>query len=238
MSDIYLYGGVGTDFDASTLRDKFAASKDNLVTVHINSYGGDVFEGVAISSLIRAERSKGRTVVVQIDGLAASAASYMGLTASDVVMCPGAMMMIHNPAAACFGNAEEMRKTARSLDQCRESIVRLYQWKTGLDSDGIRLSMDAETWLTAEEAVELSLCDRIDTSLPPIEPFTPHNKIANSNLKNMPFKRVKKRGYTPSITEPVENKPDAQDAPSAQDDASAHVLFIGGAVYTRGDEHV
>lgn len=238
MKDVYLYGGVGYDFDATELRKKFEEITDNEVTVHVNSYGGDVFEGVAISSFIRGERSKGRTIHVEVDGLAASAASYMGLTANEVVMSPGSMMMIHNPAAVCEGNADEMRKTARSLDQCRESIVRLYQWKTGLDSDGIRLSMDAETWLTAEEALELGLCDRVDGSLPPIEPFTPHNKIADTNLKNMPFKRVKKRGYTRTITEGEENKAEPEAEPSARDDASEQVLIIGGSVYVRGDEHV
>jgi len=163
MNDIYLYGEVGYDFSGSSFRDELFSNEGD-VSLHINSCGGDVFDGVAISALISDYRRKGNKVVAYIDGLAASAASYMALTADEVVVNSGAQFMIHNPMASClWANADEMRKTADSLDSIKESIVALYVNKTGKDSDEIKADMDAETWLTAEQAVEYGIADRIDT---------------------------------------------------------------------------
>jgi len=167
MSDIYCYGAVGDDwgecFTASDVKDQLAECQGD-VTIHINSGGGDVFQAYAISSLITQHRKShpGCKVTTLVEGIAASAASFMGLTADEVVMAPGALMMIHRAATYVFGNSEQLRKAADDLDKTASGIVTLYENKTGKSEDEITAAMEAETWFTDQEAVEFGLADRVD----------------------------------------------------------------------------
>jgi ATP-dependent protease ClpP protease subunit len=163
MRDVYLYGEVGFDFTATTLRDELTQETGD-VALHINSCGGDVFEGVTISSLIADYRKRtGSTVTAFIDGLAASAASYMALTANEVVLAKGSQVMIHNPMASCmWATAEDMRRCANSLDSVKTSIVDLYERKTGAVREDIEAYMDNETWFTTDEAIDFGIADRVN----------------------------------------------------------------------------
>lgn len=168
MLDIDVYGGIGNDFDEGgvtavsfvrALRD--ADGED--VTIHINSSGGSVFDANTMAEALRGY--KGHTTA-SIEGLAASAASYFALTADDVVINPSALMMIHNPWDFAVGDAEDMRKKADMLDKARSTISAQYARKTGRTVDEIEELMDAETWFTAQEAVEFGLVDRMSDSEP------------------------------------------------------------------------
>lgn len=127
--------------------------------VYINSPGGDVFAGQAIHSMLRRHPA---TVTVYVDGLAASAASIVAMAGDRVIMPRNAMLMIHNPWTIVAGNADTLRKVAEDLDRIRESLVVVYADKTGLERDKISEYLDAETWFTAEEAVELGFADEIE----------------------------------------------------------------------------
>lgn len=168
MLDIDVYGGIGDEFDEGgvtavsfvrALRD--ADGED--VTIHINSSGGSVFDANTMAEALRGY--KGHTTA-SIEGLAASAASYFALTADDVVINPSALMMIHNPWDFVVGDAEDMRKKADMLDKARSTISAQYARKTGRTVDEIEGLMDAETWFTAQEAVEFGLVDRMSDSEP------------------------------------------------------------------------
>lgn len=168
MLDIDVYGGIGDESDEGgvtavsfvrALRD--ADGED--VTIHINSSGGSVFDANTMAEALRGY--KGHTTA-SIEGLAASAASYFALTADDVVINPSALMMIHNPWDFAVGDAEDMRKKADMLDKARSTISAQYARKTGRTVDEIEGLMDAETWFTAEEAVEFGLVDRMSDSEP------------------------------------------------------------------------
>lgn len=168
MLDIDVYGGIGDKFDEDgvtavsfvrALRD--ADGED--VTIHINSSGGSVFDANTMAEALRGY--KGHTTA-SIEGLAASAASYFALTADDVVINPSALMMIHNPWDFAVGDAEDMRKKADMLDKARSTISAQYARKTGRTVDEIEGLMDAETWFTAQEAVEFGLVDRMSDSEP------------------------------------------------------------------------
>jgi ATP-dependent Clp protease, protease subunit len=122
--------------------------------VHINSPGGDVQGGVNIANALRDQRvSKGRTVETIIDGLAASSASIIAMAGSVVRMADNALVMIHNPYGAMVGNATEMRKMGDWLDSIRGQIVATYQWHSKMSADEIAALMDAETWMSADEAI-------------------------------------------------------------------------------------
>lgn len=161
MSEILLYGEVGWDFDAKWL-NRLLDESEGDVTLRVHSPGGDVFDGVAIANTIRRAREGGRRVTAVVDGLAASAASYMCLTCDEVVASPGTVFMIHPPSGGCWGRAEDMRKTARALDACHDSIAELYRRRTGRSAAEVDEAMREETWLTDEEAVVWGLADRID----------------------------------------------------------------------------
>lgn len=127
--------------------------------VYVNSGGGDVFAGQAIYSMLKRHPAR---VTVYVDGLAASIASVVAMAGDRVIMPRNAMMMVHNPWAMVIGTAADMRKMADDLDQIRESLIAAYQEKTDLSRRRLIAMMDAETWMTAEEAVELGFADELE----------------------------------------------------------------------------
>ncbi|MGZ0084573.1 head maturation protease, ClpP-related [Caldibacillus thermoamylovorans] len=165
-AELLLYGLIGdSSWSSDEITPKqFADELKSLgdiseLRVRINSDGGNVFAGQAIHSLLRSHQAK---VTVYIDGLAASIASVIAMAGDTVVMPRNAMMMIHNPWTFGWGNANDFRRIADDLDKIRESIIAAYQEKSGIDRDKLIELLNAETWLTAEEALEHGLIDEID----------------------------------------------------------------------------
>lgn len=168
VGELLLYGDIsdytwwGDEVTPKTFKEELDALGDIAeLRVYINSPGGDVFAGQAIHSMLKRHKAK---VIVYIDGLAASIASVIAVAGDEVVMPANAMMMIHNPWTRGAGNANQFRKLADDLDKIGESIVAAYAGKTGLEHDELVAIMDAETWLTAEEAVEMGFADTLEES--------------------------------------------------------------------------
>ncbi|RAI79305.1 Clp protease ClpP [Macrococcoides goetzii] len=132
------------------------------ITVNINSPGGDVYEGIAIHNMLKRHKAK---VIVNIDGLAASIASVIAM-AGDVVRMPNnAMIMIHNAMSGVVGNANDLREVADLLDKVTSTLMNTYLEKTDkLNTDTLKALLDAETWLTAEEAFSYGFIDEVITS--------------------------------------------------------------------------
>lgn len=144
---------------------EFTAALDELpaetteIQLLINSPGGDVFEGLAILNALR--RHKARVVTV-VEGLAASAASFVALAGDEVVMARNAELMVHDAWGVCVGNAEDMGQMATNLARISDNIASVYADKTGGDVADWRAIMRAETWYSAAEAVDAGLADRVD----------------------------------------------------------------------------
>lgn len=163
VGEILLYGILaestwwGDEVTPKAFSDELKALGDiDELVVRINSRGGDVFAGTTIHSLLRAHKAK---VTVHVDGLAASAASVVAM-AGDVVIMPGnALMMVHNPWTYTAGNADDLRKDADTLDVIREGMIAAYQAKTGLGRQKLIALLEAETWMTAEDAVSMGFAD-------------------------------------------------------------------------------
>ena len=128
------------------------------ITVVINSPGGDC---VAASQIYNMLMEYPADVNVNIDGIAASAASVIAMAGTTVRMSPVSLMMIHNPLTVAMGDTEEMRKAIQLLDEVKESIINAYEIKTGLPRAKLSHLMDAETWMSAKKAYELGFCDEI-----------------------------------------------------------------------------
>ncbi|MDB5053141.1 MAG: hypothetical protein JWM44_1191 [Bacilli bacterium] len=129
------------------------------ITVRINSGGGDVFAGVAIHSMLKRHKAK---IIVYVDGIAASIASIIAMAGDEIIMPSGAMLMIHNPWSWQVGEAKDFRKMADTLDTIRDSMIPIYAEKTGLSDEEIIVLLDAETWLTAAEAVAQGFATQIE----------------------------------------------------------------------------
>ncbi len=147
------WGGVSPGAFARQL-----SGMSGTVHLRVNSPGGDVFAGQAMAQAIREYADD---IVVHVDGLAASAASYVAIAGSKVVMAPGAMLMIHDAWTFAIGNGEELRQTAALLDKIDGSIAEAYAAKSGKPAADFAALMDAETWFTAQEAIDQGLADEI-----------------------------------------------------------------------------
>lgn len=158
---IYIYDVIDADWGVGA-KDVIAAIAEvkdtKVLNIHINSPGGDVFEGRAIMEAIK--RFDGKTVA-HIDSLAASAATSIALAADEVLMSDGALFMIHNASGLVWGDKNAMRDTASLLEKVEGSIVNDYTSKTGKDAAVIVDMMNAETWMTAQEALDDGFVDRI-----------------------------------------------------------------------------
>ncbi|MBW6496000.1 MAG: Clp protease ClpP [Burkholderiaceae bacterium] len=128
------------------------------IDLRLNSPGGSVFDAVAIHNAIK--RHQG-TVTVWIDGIAASAASYVAMAGDEIVMPENAFLMIHDPAGLVAGSAEDMRAMAGALDKVKASLVQGYTAKSGRTAEEVSALMSAETWFDAAEALAQGFADRL-----------------------------------------------------------------------------
>ena len=133
-------------------------SGNGPITIHLNSPGGDC---IAASQIYTMLMDYPGDVTIQIDGMAASAASVIAMAGTRVTMSPTSLMMIHNPFTVAMGDTEEMRKAIQLLDEVKESIINAYQIKTGLSRARISHLMDGETWMNALKAKEMGFCDEV-----------------------------------------------------------------------------
>lgn len=160
--EVFVYGEIGAwGITANQFVQDLRAMDDGVspVIAAFNSIGGDLFDGLAMHNALSrlGERCTGR-----IDALAASAASVAVCGAHRVVIAANAMLMIHNPYTYAGGGAEDFRRVADVLDQTLEAIIAAYKAKApDIDDAELRQMVDAETWLTANEAVALGLADEV-----------------------------------------------------------------------------
>jgi len=168
VGELLLYGPIaestwwGDEVTPKQFKEDLDALGDvSEIRVYINSGGGDVFAGQAIHSILRRHSA---TITVYIDGLAASIASVVAMAGDTVIMPKNAMLMVHNPVAVVIAwmDAASSRKLADDLDKIRESIIAVYEGRTGLERERIIELLDAETWMTAEEALEDWFADEVE----------------------------------------------------------------------------
>lgn len=152
-----LWGGVSAKAFVKNLADITAP----VIHLRINSPGGDVFDARAMVTALREHPAR---LIAHIDGLAASAASYVALACDEVEMAEGAFLMIHNAWGVAVGNRHDLLDMAETLEKIDATILADYETRTGQSATTIRQWMDAETWFTASEALDANFIDRIATT--------------------------------------------------------------------------
>ncbi|OMD20663.1 Clp protease ClpP [Paenibacillus odorifer] len=164
-ADLYLYleiaswgGGYAAHSAKSFKSELDALGEISTLNVYINSPGGDVFEGRAIYNMLKRHKA---FIRVHIDGLAASIAAYIAMAADELIMPNNAMLMIHNAWMNTSGNAKELREAADMLDKVNLSMRQDFLLRSGdkLDEETLTNLLEAESWLTAQEALDYGLCD-------------------------------------------------------------------------------
>lgn len=155
-ADIYIFGDITSqkwnesDVSSYGLAQTVAGLDVDTITVHINSYGGEVAEGMAIYNSLRNSPAKIQTVC---DGFACSAASLIFMAGDERLMNPTSLLMIHNAWSAAEGNAADLRKAAEDLETISEAAATAYQSRVNLTDDALRELLDKETWITPEAAM-------------------------------------------------------------------------------------
>lgn len=155
---LLVYGDVGFDVTPRSVAEALKKSKAQTVNVRISSGGGSAFDGLAIYNLLRAS---GRRIEVDIDGLAASAASVIAMAGDEVRISEAALMMIHNSSNGSHGHADDLRDVADVLDKLDQAIAATYARKSGRSAESFQALMDDETYMTAQEALNAGLVDKI-----------------------------------------------------------------------------
>jgi ATP-dependent protease ClpP protease subunit len=154
VTDLLIYDEIGWwGINAADVADSLAGIKGDL-NVRLNSPGGDVFDGIAIFNQLADHDGQ---VTVTVDGLAASAASFIAMAGDTIRMNRASQMMIHDASGLCIGNAADMTDMAVLLDTISDTIAGIYADRTGTPAAAWRARMHAETWYDAAEAVEAGL---------------------------------------------------------------------------------
>jgi ATP-dependent Clp protease protease subunit len=192
--DIYIYGVIGYEVDEATILEQIKDIDNKPINLYINSGGGGVFVGWAMMSIL------GRLdnhITSHIDGLCASMATGIAMVANKVVMNENALFMVHNASSGAWGNSSDLRKKADMLDKIDNQLISNYAQKTNLNEDEVRVLVDFETWMTAQEALDYGFIDEIsqlkkdndtDNSCKENCDYLEDNPM---NYKNIPIERLR-----------------------------------------------
>lgn len=202
---IYIYGDITdenySESDVSALSFRNELSAIPLVSeieVRVQSYGGSVFSGVAIYNMLKNHKA---LVTVYIDGVACSIATVIAMAGDKIIMPSNSMMMIHNPMSSLsYGNSNELRKMADTLDKIRESSIDAYLSKSNgkITREKLIELLDEETWLSAEECKNYGFCDEVTNQVELVAKFNESTCI--NSLKNNPIKLEEKKEVKNMIT--------------------------------------
>lgn len=161
---ITIFDVIGQDYwtgegvTAKRIAGALRAIGDKPVTVMVNSPGGDMFEGLAIYSLLREHPAE---VTVKVLGLAASAASIIAMAGDSVEIARAGFLMIHNAWIYAAGNRHEFREYADYLEPFDRSMADIYAARTGIDMKEIQKIMDAESWIGGSDAIDQGFADSL-----------------------------------------------------------------------------
>ena len=165
-ADLYIFGDIekwayepAGEQSGVTIVNQLKAVTAKSINVHINSYGGDVSEGLAIYNVLREHPAQITTIC---DGFACSAASVVFMAGDKRIMSPASLLMIHNAWTIAMGNASALRKTADDIETITQASVEAYKRTATISEEEIKALMDAETWILPANAVAWGFATDID----------------------------------------------------------------------------
>lgn len=165
-AELYIYGDIvsdgykwsDTDVSASDIINRLQGVAAKSIDVYINSYGGEVAQGIAIYNALKRHKAK---VTTYVDGFACSIASVIAMAGDTRKMYSNSLLMIHNAWTIAQGNAEELEKAAEDLKVINEATKQAYLSVVNISEEELTKMLDAETWITAEKAVEMGFATEV-----------------------------------------------------------------------------
>lgn len=164
--ELYLYGEIGDSTlwgdeitPSSFAKDLAALGQIEQIDVFINSPGGSVFAGIAIYNILKRHEAR---VTVHVDGIAASAASIVAMAGDKIVVPKAATLMIHNAWGIGMGNKKDLRGLADELERLDGQLADIYAGRTGNDREQVAAWMEAERWMSGEEAFADGFADEVE----------------------------------------------------------------------------
>lgn len=203
--DITIYGDIGESWwsdstSAVDIERTLKATSANVININLNSPGGDVFDGIAIYNQLKNHSAK---VIINIDGLAASAASIIAMAADELIMNTGSMLMIHEASTWTWGTKLDIRKTLNALEGIDKSIADIYMTRYQGERSEIETMIANETWFTANEAVEIGLAHKVNEHVEDNEVVNPE-EFKNNVLQK--FRNKKQNEPVADSNENILNK--------------------------------
>jgi ATP-dependent Clp endopeptidase proteolytic subunit ClpP len=212
--EIDVYDVIGESFwnegvTAKQVRSLLKQSPNaKTIKMRVNSAGGDVIDGFAIYNLLAEHPAR---VEADVDSLAASMASVIIMAADEIRMSASAMVMIHNPWGATWGESDDLRSYADLLDKMRDQIADAYVARTGQTRDEIIKMMDSETWLTATEAKAKGFADKVKKSKAKMAAAASFTGLDLSSFGNVPPE------FLAALKRPAEEPKTKNELPPPQD---------------------
>lgn len=205
---INIYGDITSFpwFDNDVSMAKLSKQLDELtdvnkIAVYINSYGGEVAEGLAIYNALKRHKAKVKTYC---DGFACSIASVIFMAGDERIMNDSSLLMIHNAWSYAQGNAQKLRKKADDLDKITQASVTAYKAHSTLTEEEIKELLDNETWILPEEAIEYGFATAIDKT---------ENEKASQSAKMSLFDIIKQyRQELEKGTDPEDDETDPEQS--------------------------
>lgn len=226
-ADIFIYGEITKwaweeygEVSSITFKNELDALGDvETINLYINSPGGSVYETMAIIAMLERHPAD---VISYIDGIAASSASMFPMVSKKVIMYEHSMFMIHHAWTYAIGNANQLRKSAEDLERTSQSMCQYYLKRAGvkLDEEKLNEMLDEETWLTAEQSLEIGFCDAIQQSTTQAVAYAFDDKFAKQ-YKNVPQQLLHQQTSTPAMS--AEEKAIRQQI---VDESNANSLYL------------
>ncbi|PDY62228.1 Clp protease ClpP [Bacillus cereus] len=170
------------------------ATSANVININLNSPGGDVFDGIAIYNQLKNHPAK---IIINVDGLAASAASIIAMAADELIMNTGSMLMIHEASTWTWGTKLDIRKTLNALEGIDKSLADIYMTRYRGERSEIETMIANETWFTANEAVEFGLAHKVNEQVEDDDDVVDPEEFKNNVLQK--FRNKNKQQNEPVV---------------------------------------
>lgn len=206
--DITIYGDIGESWwsdstSAVDIERTLKATSANVININLNSPGGDVFDGIAIYNQLKNHPAK---IIINVDGLAASAASIIAMAADELIMNTGSMLMIHEASTWTWGTKLDIRKTLNALEGIDKSLADIYMTRYQGERSEIETMIANETWFTANEAVEIGLAHKVNEHVEDNDDVVDPEEFKNNVLQKFRNKNNQQNESTASSNENILNK--------------------------------
>lgn len=206
--------GITAQAVASALKQ---VASDRQLKIRLNSPGGSAFDGIAIYNLLQ---QRGR-VVVDIDGMALSAASLVAMAGDEIRMAENAMLMIHDPWTLTIGDAKDHQDAAERLEKLAGTLVSTYAARTGQSEKAVAEMMTAETWMTAGEALEFGFATSVMPNKTKPKPKNEARTAIRLAYRHAPVERLAELGFSLEPAEPAELAARGESQPPVVENADA-----------------